>query len=326
LDKKISIITPSLNQGLYLEQTINSVLSQENIDIEHIIIDGKSSDNSIDIIKKYEQNLNHWESKKDNGQSHAINKGIRLAKGGIINWLNADDYYTPNALKTVYESFKVSNANCISGKSRLFNDTGTVKYSNGTDIFFNNIFKTIGWARTDQPETFFSKDAWNRVGLLNESLHYTMDREWWMRYLYYFGLSGIYQINTVLVNFRLHNDSKTIKFSSKFEEEHNTLFYLLAIAAKNHNIQSILGEYSKINMSIQSDLEKWSNQELIQKSLNYFLLKKADEAYYNDLFEAAKIFLKNVKIKWLHKEDLKLYYALIIKTRLPLSVVHFFRK
>ena len=106
---KITIITPSFNQGNYLEQTIDSVLSQNYSNLEYIIIDGGSADNSVDIIKKYEKHLAYWVSEKDKGQTNAINKGLKIATGDIVNWLNSDDYYEPDALHKVADAFDEKN-------------------------------------------------------------------------------------------------------------------------------------------------------------------------------------------------------------------------
>jgi len=195
----ISIITPTYNQAHYLEKCIDSVLSQGIKKLEYFIIDGGSTDNTVDIIKKYEKNLTYWVSEPDAGQSQAINKGMKLAKGDIVNWLNSDDYYEPEALAFVNKAFNNTETKVVCGVSKLFDKNGIIKYSRGTDIYDGNLAKTIAWARIDQPETFFLKEAWDAIGPLNENLHYTMDREWWMRYLYIFGLAGIYKSDKVLV-------------------------------------------------------------------------------------------------------------------------------
>ena len=105
---KISIVTPSYNQAQFLERTILSVLNQNYPNLEYIIIDGSSTDESIDIIKRYEKYLNYWVSEKDRGQSHALNKGFYKARGDICGWLNADDLFLPDVFVKVIFAFKLS--------------------------------------------------------------------------------------------------------------------------------------------------------------------------------------------------------------------------
>ena len=148
MKNRITINTPSLNQDKYLEQTIDSVLAQGYPDLEYIIIDGGSKDGTINILKKNERHITYWESTPDNGQSHAINKGLKRVTGDIFNWINADDYYNENTLEIVNSHLDQQDVLCVAGKSRLFDENGTIKYSNGTDIYTGNLAKTIGvWRR-----------------------------------------------------------------------------------------------------------------------------------------------------------------------------------
>ena len=321
----ISIITPSFNQAQYLEQTIDSVLSQNYPDLEYIIIDGGSTDGSVDIIKKYEKHLAWWVSESDEGQSHAINKGIKRATGEIINWLNSDDYYEPNTLKLVSEAFNDPAIKCFCGRSRLFDEKGNVNHSRGTDIYAGNLPKSIGWARIDQPETFFRKSAWERVGLLNEQLHYTMDREWWMRYLYHFGLDGIIQSNDVLVNFRLHDHSKTVSLASGFPQEHDSLFYLLADLIDKKGIKAFLSDQYSIKR-IDSALSNWHRHSFIEQILNYFLLKKADELYYHFEYSSARNCLGLMQNSLLSNSDKSLFSSLKLKSTLPSFLTKLLRR
>ena len=103
---RITIITPSLNQGEFLEDTIHSILNQNYPNLEYFIVDGGSTDNSVDIIKKYEHRINWWVSEPDRGQSHAINKGLVRATGDIINWINSDDLLFPGALQRVASCYQ----------------------------------------------------------------------------------------------------------------------------------------------------------------------------------------------------------------------------
>jgi len=325
LDKIISIITPSFNSSKYIEKTICSVKEQNYLNFEYIVIDGKSSDSTCEIIRKYEDHIIYWESMPDNGQSHAINKGLKKVNGNIINWLNADDYYNENALEIVNSQFDRLDVLCVAGKSRLFDENGTIKYSNGTDIYPGNLAKTIGWARVDQPETFFRKEAWKKIGLLNEQLHYTMDREWWMRYLYIFGLDGIKRINDVLVNFRIHGASKTTSQNEKFQIEHDSLFYLLSLNSSNSIFSKTIEKECTIDKMLQSEISNWNNTELINQVLNYYCLKKADELYYQYEKKKAQSFLACIDHELLDDEGRKLFNKLSFRLKLPSKIIQIFR-
>ncbi len=323
--KKITIITPSYNQGQYLEQTIDSVLSQNYSNLEYILIDGASTDNSLAIIKKHAKHLAHWVSEPDRGQSHAINKGLELATGDVINWLNSDDYLESGALQILNEKFSEPTVNVVIGRSHIVQNGKVIRTSLGTDIYEDNLPKTIGCARIDQPETYFRTKVFDRLGPLNEMLHFVMDKEFWLRYLIHFGLNGVDRIPDVLVNFRLHANSKTQSLASKFELESNTLMYQFAA------INGVRDKATLITQMFPCDLEKLNfafterikaEPDLVLKSIDNFFLYKADEAYYRHHHSKCLSILSHINRDSLKEADQKRFNRLTLKSRyLPVWLI-----
>ncbi|MFC1821536.1 glycosyltransferase family 2 protein [Thermodesulfobacteriota bacterium] len=202
---KISIVTPSYNQGLFLEDTILSVVGQNYPNLEYIIMDGGSEDNSVEIIKKYEKYLAYWVTEKDDGQSYAINKGFQKATGDILGWLNSDDMYLPGTLNHVGKKLDPDSAQLLFGNSIHLKEEGNIygseviKWHQESNIFlFDYVI---------QPSTFWTKRTWETVGSLDEQLHYTFDWDWFIRAK----ISGVRfkPENRPLSIFRLHSDIKT---------------------------------------------------------------------------------------------------------------------
>lgn len=226
---KISIITPSFNQGEYLEETIVSVLEQNYSNLEYIIIDGGSTDRSIEIIKKYQKYLAYWVSEKDAGQSQAINKGFRKASGDIISWLCSDDLYLPGALNKVATIFNQHpDVGLIHGKTILFNDKGKAKTKGAEE---NDLqLKYFAIIPFPQPSSFFRKSILEKVGMLDESLHYGMDYELLIRIALE---SQILKVDDVFSKYRLHEESKTIKKKSEFALEWLKIFVRFLLSLEN---------------------------------------------------------------------------------------------
>lgn len=178
---RISVITPSFNQGQFIEQTILSVLSQGYPNLEYIIMDGGSADNSVEVIKKYENKISHWQSKKDKGQAAAINEGFSKATGDILCWLNSDDAWMPGILQKVVQLFSnMEDAEIIFGNCLHFNDQS--KKTRGSDVVkAQQRFQLSLCDYIIQPSSFFTKTVWHQTGPLNETLNFAFDWDWFIR-------------------------------------------------------------------------------------------------------------------------------------------------
>lgn len=211
---KITIVTPSYNQGSYLERTIRSVLEQGYPELEYIIIDGGSTDGSVEIIKKYQQHLSFWVSEPDHGQSNALNKGFAKATGDLLGWLNSDDYLLPGALQSV-ASLSVSEPNAaLFVGGGLFVDTQGREIGRklpAQDLSFESLLTWLDDFHFIQPSCFFSRKAWQACGPLDEKIHMAMDLDLWLK----FGRSFRFARTDVLLSCaRLHDSAKTTQFAN----------------------------------------------------------------------------------------------------------------
>jgi len=216
---KITIVTPSFNQGRYLEQTICSVLDQHYPKLEYFVMDGGSTDCSLAIIKKYARHLAGWVSEKDRGQAHAVNKGLTRATGEIHGYLNSDDLYEPGALRAIGEAFAEGQRQWVVGQVRNFSegqDDTITTYPH--DICDNDQWFWFFANPVHQPGAFWHKRLFERFGGFKETLRYVFDYDMFMRFRFYGGFSPV-PIPSTVAAFRLHGDSKTISEGHLFEEE-----------------------------------------------------------------------------------------------------------
>ncbi len=206
---RVSIVTPSFNQGPFIEETIRSVLLQGYPDLEYIVIDGGSTDGTVEILAKYEPWLAFWVSEPDRGQAHAINKGFRRATGEIVAWLNSDDLYLPEALRTAVEAMHARGADALYGNCYFLSAAGArrtlIVPPPVTYETLLRFWRTPG-STPPQPAIFLRRRVLDEVGLLDETLRYTMDYELWLRVAARHQFS---YLDTALAGYRLHPASKT---------------------------------------------------------------------------------------------------------------------
>jgi glycosyltransferase involved in cell wall biosynthesis len=222
---KISVVTPTYNQGKYIEETIESVIAQKYPNLEFIIVDGGSTDATLSIIEKYKEFINIVISEPDNGQSHAINKGFALATGEILTWLNSDDCLAVGALAAVAVAFASQPSDIVCGVCEVYKDGKLIdrhltSCANGL-LPLNELLDLEGaWKAGQffyQPEVFFRRALWEKAGgHVREDYYYSMDYELWCR----FALVGatMHVVGTPLVRYRTHAEQKTA-IAEKYEAE-----------------------------------------------------------------------------------------------------------
>lgn len=177
---RITIVTPSYNQGAYLEETIRSVLLQRYPNLEYIVMDGGSTDGSVEIIEKYAPWITYWESEPDRGQSHAINKGFARATGEIMAWLNSDDVYSPGVVFRVADLLKGHEDSILVGLSIVTDGPNSLK--GAFDRRMPSWKEMVYEAKTfPQPSVFWTQDLWKKAGPLDEDFYYAMDYALWLR-------------------------------------------------------------------------------------------------------------------------------------------------
>jgi len=217
---KVSIITPSYNQGQFIERTLQSVASQTGAEIEHVVYDGGSTDSTEAVLKNFGSAV-RWVSKKDNGQTDAVNQGIRGTDGDIIGWLNSDDIYYPGAIQCIAKFFAENpDVDIVYGMADHIDLEDHPFESYPTEAWdFNRLKETCFIC---QPALFFRRKVVEQYGLLDESLNYCMDYAYWLR----LGKAGVRfaYIEQKLAGSRLYAENKTLGARLKVHREINDMF------------------------------------------------------------------------------------------------------
>jgi glycosyltransferase involved in cell wall biosynthesis len=213
---KISIITPSYNQGQFIEETIRSVVCQDYPNIEYIIIDGGSKDNSVEIIHKYEKYLHYWISEPDSGQTHAINKGLSRATGDIIAYLNSDDIYLPETFKKVEAFFQENpDIDMVYGNVLFIDEKSNVLYKIEREPLVLKEFYGCNFF-IPQPTVFLRRKIVEKCGFFDETLNLAMDLDYWMRISFNGNISYLPEL---LAGARIYPSAKSSAYSTDYLEE-----------------------------------------------------------------------------------------------------------
>ena len=212
----VSVVTPSFNQGQYIEETIRSVLLQGYPNLEYMIVDGGSTDGSVDIIRKYEPWLAHWVSEPDRGQSHAINKGWSRATGEVLAWLNSDDVYVQGAVGTAVNALSQHPEVAVVYSNCQYVDTegGRIVLRRSAEFDLRRLLWNLS-SYIPQPTAFICKSALAEVGFMNETLQYSMDYDLWLR----IGMRYAFRyVDEVWAATRMHVQAKTVAFQREIWE------------------------------------------------------------------------------------------------------------
>ncbi len=247
---RVSVVTPSYNQGQYIEETIRSILLQGYPNLEYIVIDGGSTDDSIEIIERYAPWLAHWTSEPDRGQPHAINKGLGKATGEIINWINSDDLLLPGALFEIAVAFEHSDA--VGGGVVEFNHDDEKLVPNALLSAQGMIVGSPG-VSYHQPGLWLWREGVMACGGVDESLHYTFCWDLAIRYLSRF--PRVAHLPRPLVRFRLHQASKTMSQQDRFALDRIAVLEKLSTLegfVPLHRISRATAERHKMYLGIQN--------------------------------------------------------------------------
>jgi glycosyltransferase involved in cell wall biosynthesis len=290
---KITIVTPSYNQGAFLEETIRSIILQNYPNLEYIIMDGGSKDQTIDIINKYSQWISFWVSAKDNGQSDALVKGFAKSSGELLNWINSDDILCNGGLFHIAKQYlENNNPDFIYGKNLIINENseliGTIQHPKD-----NLKFRYLYEMPYGQQACFFSSKIYNKVGGINPNIRFSMDYELYVRI--HLLSEKTFQMDEEIGAIRIHHDTKTSNLEDIMRQENGNVFrtFLLSIGEKKY--ARFLGKLGFENYKEYKTQNKISNKDI--KQIFILFIKKIIWYYHKyDKILAAKLAIKLIQL------------------------------
>ena len=256
---KVSVITPSFNQGEFIERTILSVGSQDYPNIEHIVIDGGSTDSTLSILREYEDSI-IWKSEPDKGQPEAINKGFLLSTGEIVAWLNSDDTYQPSAVRRAVDFLSEHpDVGMVYGDCRMIDEKDEVIGHWVDSLDFDlDLLTSKALNYIPQPTVFFRREILDTIGLLDVNLQMAMDYDYWIRIGQRFKVK---RIPVVLGNFRVHQNAKSSKWFEFWPE-------ILSVVIKHCGLKPLYWYFKRYyNMAKSYGYTPFDAYSMLEKSI-----------------------------------------------------------
>jgi glycosyltransferase involved in cell wall biosynthesis len=276
---KISIVTPNYNCVDYLEETILSVLSQNYPNLEYIIVDGGSTDGSVDVIKKYESQLSYWISEKDNGLYFALQKGFDKSTGEIMGWINSDDKYHPLSLFTIADIFSSFNeVNWLVGANTYFDEIGRTVITKNSKKWTKYDFYTHNYKFIQQESTLWRRILWEKTdSKINTELKYAGDFELWLRF---FRHELLYVTSALIGGFRLRSSNQlSMNFMDKYNEEAENCINNVRLSEIDRKVIKKYYQTQKVIRFLQK--LKIFRIDWLMSCLNPMYCERPPEIYFN---------------------------------------------
>jgi len=293
---RISLVTPSYQQANYLEECLRSVHAQEYPGLEHIVVDGGSTDGSREQLERHADHLAWWCSEPDRGQSHAINKGLSHATGSIFGWLNSDDLLLPDALRRVGEAFAAEPNLLVFGGRRVVRGLdGTETVAPLDDVGDEEAL--FVQPKVNQQSTFFRMDSVRAVNGVDEALHFTMDLELWWRILFANGTRHLQFSPIDLAVFRFHGDSKTAGGHDAFRKETASILLNMAVQLHLEDLADVLRAAPRMIGTVRDMPLEMHHAPIVRRMIVHFLLKWNHVVYDRAQFEMMKRFRREIGLE-----------------------------
>lgn len=291
----ITIITPSYQQATYLDECLRSVREQQGAEVEHIVVDGGSTDGSVAIIAAHADRLAWWCSEPDGGQSAAINKGLARATGTVFNWLNSDDALLPGALQQVAGAFASDPALlAYGGVRRILQADGAEAAAPLDDPTLPGRLFIAPYI--NQQSTFYRLDAVRAIGGVEEKLHYAMDYELWLQLLFRHGTAHLRFDPVPLAVFRMHQDAKSTRARWGFADEIAGVLHGLCMSTDNDALARVLKAGHDMPTGLRTIPVRADDRKLVHRMTVHFLLKWHHAIFNERQFRMMRSFLDTVPL------------------------------